>query len=294
LIGGSADLGGSNKTDIVGGGSLLATRPDGRVLHFGIREHAMGGIMNGMALHGGVRPFGGTFLIFSDYMRPAIRLAALMEIPATYVFTHDSIGLGEDGPTHQPIEQLMALRLIPNLMDLRPADPEEVAVAWRLALQRTDGPAFLALTRQKVPALDRSSFASADGLARGGYVLAEADGGEPEVVVVASGSEVALALDARGRLQKQGVPTRVVSLPSWYLFRRQDAAYRSSVIPADRVTVSIEAGATSGWERWIGARGVSIGIDRFGASAPYDELYRRFGLTADAVVEAALAVRARA
>ncbi|MBT8337779.1 MAG: transketolase [Gemmatimonadetes bacterium] len=294
LIGGSADLGGSNKTDIAGGGSLLADRPDGRVLHFGIREHAMGGIMNGLALHGGIRPFGGTFLIFSDYMRPAIRLAALMELPVTYVFTHDSIGLGEDGPTHQPIEQLMALRLIPNLMDLRPADPEEVAVAWRLATQRADGPTFLALTRQKVPALDRVAFAPADGLARGGYVLADADGGEPEVVVVASGSEVALALDARGRLQKQGVPTRVVSLPSWYLFRRQDAAYRREVLPADCVTVSIEAGATSGWERWIGERGVSIGIDRFGASAPYDELYREFGLTADAVVDAALARRGRA
>ncbi|MBT8403986.1 MAG: transketolase [Gemmatimonadetes bacterium] len=294
LIGGSADLGGSNKTDIAGGGSLLADRPDGRVLHFGIREHAMGGIMNGLALHGGIRPFGGTFLIFSDYMRPAIRLAALMELPVTYVFTHDSIGLGEDGPTHQPIEQLMALRLIPNLMDLRPADPEEVAVAWRLATQRADGPTFLALTRQKVPALDRVAFAPADGLARGGYVLADADGGEPEVVVVASGSEVALALDARGRLQKQGVPTRVVSLPSWYLFRRQDAAYRREVLPADCVTVSIEAGATSGWERWIGERGVSIGIDRFGASAPYDELYREFGLTADAVVDAALALRGRA
>ena len=294
LVGGSADLGGSNKTDIAGGGSLLADRPDGRVLHFGIREHAMGGIMNGMALHGGVRPFGGTFLIFSDYMRPAIRLAGLMGVPALYVFTHDSIGLGEDGPTHQPIEQLMALRLIPNLMDLRPADPEEVAVAWRMAIERTEGPSFLALTRQKVPALDRSKLAAAEGLTRGGYVLAEADGDTPEVVLIASGSEVSIALDARGRLQKQGIPTRVVSLPSWHLFKRQDGAYRASVLGADVVRVSVEAGATGGWERWTGHDGASIGIDRFGASAPYDELYRAFGVTAEAVVDAAVRIRARA
>lgn len=293
LVGGSADLAGSNKTDIVGGGDLLAESPMGRILHFGIREHAMGGIMNGMALHGGLRPFGGTFLIFSDYMRPAIRLAGLMGVPATYVFTHDSIGLGEDGPTHQPIEQLMALRLIPNLMDLRPADPEEVAVAWRMAIERRDGPAFLALTRQKVPALDRTgALASAEGLARGGYTLAEADGGRPEAILIASGSEVSVALDARGRLQKQGVPTRVVSLPSWYLFSQQDAAWRNAVLPPEvTVRVSIEAGATHGWERWLGASGVAIGVDHFGASAPYDVLYGKFGVTADAVVSAALRIR---
>lgn len=295
LVGGSADLGGSNKTDIADGGSLLAGRPDGRVVHFGVREHAMGGILNGLALHGGIRPFGGTFLIFSDYMRPAIRLAALMEQPVTYVFTHDSIGLGEDGPTHQPVEQLMALRLIPNLMDLRPADPEEVAVAWRMAVERTDGPAFLALTRQKVPALDRSTLAPARGLERGGYVLAEADGGEPEAILVASGSEVALALEARGRLQKQGVPTRVVSLPSWFLFQQQDRAYRDAVLPSTvPVRVSLEAGSTGGWARWVGSEGASVGIDRFGASAPYDELYRRFGVTAEAAVDAVLRLRARA
>ena len=293
LIGGSADLAGSNKTDIVGGGDLLAESPSGRILHFGIREHAMGGIMNGMALHGGVRPFGGTFLIFSDYMRPAIRLAGLMGVSATYVFTHDSIGLGEDGPTHQPIEQLMALRLIPNLMDLRPADPEEVAVAWRMAIARTDGPAFLALTRQKVPALDRGGeLASAEGLARGGYTLAEADGGRPEAILIASGSEVSVALDARGRLQKQGVPTRVVSLASWYLFAQQDATWRNSVLPPDiAVRVSIEAGSTLGWERWLGESGIAIGVDHFGASAPYDVLYQKFGITADAVVSAALRIR---
>ncbi len=293
LIGGSADLGGSNKTDIAGGGSLLAESPGGRVIHFGIREHAMGGVMNGMALHGGVRPFGGTFLIFSDYMRPAIRLAALMKTPVTYVFTHDSIGLGEDGPTHQPIEQLMALRMIPNLMDLRPADPEEVGVAWQVALERTDGPAFLALTRQKVPALDRSQLASAEGLRRGGYVLAEADGDSPEVILLASGSEVSIALDARGRLQKQGVPTRVVSLPSWFLFSQQEASWREAVLPsAVTARVSLEAGSTFGWERWIGAMGTSVGIDRFGASAPHERLYHEFGVTADAVVDAALRIRA--
>lgn len=295
LVGGSADLGGSNKTDIADGGSLLADRPDGRVVHFGIREHAMGGILNGMSLHGGLKPFGGTFLIFSDYMRPAIRLAALMEQPVTYVFTHDSIGLGEDGPTHQPVEQLMALRFIPNLMDLRPADPEEVAVAWRVAMRRTDGPAFLALTRQKVPALDRSTLAPAEGLERGGYVLAEADGGEPEAILIASGSEVALALEARSRLQKQGIPTRVVSLPSWFLFGRQDAEYRRSVLPpSGGVRVSIEAGSTGGWARWIGTDGVAVGLDRFGASAPYEELYRAFGITADAAVDAVVRLRARA
>ncbi len=290
FVGGSADLGGSNKTDITDGGSLLPSSPQGRVVHFGIREHAMGGILNGMALHGGIRSFGGTFLIFSDYMRPAIRLACLMGVPVTYVFTHDSIGLGEDGPTHQPIEQLMALRLIPHLMDLRPADPEEVAVAWRVALERNDGPAFLALTRQSVPALDRTSLASAEGLARGAYVLAEASVSVPSVILIASGSEVALALEARTRLEDQGVPTRVVSMPSWYLFEAQDRVYRDSVLPPSvGRRVAVEAGTTAGWSRWVGDEGRTIGIDRFGASAPYEDLYREFGVTADAVVAAALA-----
>jgi transketolase len=287
FLGGSADLGGSNKTDIGDGGSLLAERPDGRVLHFGVREHAMGSLLNGMALHGGVRVFGGTFLIFSDYMRPAIRLAALMGLPVTYVFTHDSIGLGEDGPTHQPIEQLMSLRAIPGLMDLRPADPAETAVAWEMALARADGPSFLALTRQKVPALDRSELASAEGVRRGGYVLADATSGPPRALVIASGSEVALALAAREELEAGGVPTRVVSLPSWHLFQAQDRAYRDSVLPPSvTARVSIEAGVSLGWERWTGRTGASVGLDRFGASAPYEELYREFGLTAAAVLEA--------
>lgn len=226
LVGGSADLGPSNKTDIQGADSLLPATPGGRVLHFGIREHAMGAVMNGMALHGGVRPFGGTFLIFSDYMRPAIRLAALMEQPVVYVFTHDSIGLGEDGPTHQPVEQLAALRVVPNLLDLRPGDAAEVEMAWRMAVERDDGPTFLALSRQKVPALDRSELGSAEGLRRGGYILAEASGGEPRAIVLASGTELAVALDARQTLEEDGVPTRVVSLPSWHLFRRQPPEYR--------------------------------------------------------------------
>ena len=288
LVGGSADLAGSNKTDISGADDLLAESPSGRVVHFGIREHAMGSVMNGMALHGGIRPFGGTFLIFSDYMRPAIRLAALMKLPVTYVFTHDSIGLGEDGPTHQPIEQLMSLRMIPGLVDLRPADPAETAVAWRVALEDGHAPAFLALTRQGVPNLrSGGDHASADGLARGAYVLAEADG-EVRVVLLASGSEVQIALEARDRLHEQGIPTRVVSFPSWALFQRQDAAYRHSVLGGDGVVrVSVEAGVTLGWERWLGPAGRAVGLDHFGASAPAEELYQQFGITADAVAQAA-------
>jgi transketolase len=287
LVGGSADLAGSNKTDVDGAADLLAATPGGRNVRYGIREHAMGAIMNGMALHGGVRPFGGTFLIFSDYMRPAIRLAALMEQPVVYVFTHDSIGLGEDGPTHQPIEQLASLRAIPNLLDLRPGDAAETEIAWRVAMERADGPTFLALSRQKVPLLDRGGpggLASAEGLRRGGYTLAEATGGRPKVVVISSGTEVSLALAARERLEKDGVATRVVSLPSWYLFAHQDAAYRASVLPPGAARVSIEAASTFGWHRWIGDAGRAVGLDRFGASAPAEVLYEKLGITADAVV----------
>jgi len=291
LIGGSADLGGSNKTDILDGGDLLPETPSGRVIHFGIREHAMGSIMNGMSLHGGVRPFGGTFLIFSDYMRPAIRLAALMKARATYVFTHDSIGLGEDGPTHQPIEQLMALRTVPNLMDLRPGDPAETAVAWQVALERDRGPAFLALTRQKVPATDRATLAAAEGLRRGAYVLAEATGDVAEVVLLASGSELHLALEARTELERGGTPTRVVSFPSWFLFEQQDDAYRASVLGEGKVLrIAVEAGSTFGWERYTGATGRAVGIDHFGASAPAEVLFEKFGITASAVVDRARAL----
>ncbi len=289
LIGGSADLGPSNKTEIGGSDSILPDTPGGRNFHFGVREHGMGGIMNGLALHGGVRPYGGTFLIFSDYMRPAIRLAALMHLPVTYVFTHDSIGLGEDGPTHQPIEQLLALRAIPNLMDLRPGDAQETAAAWTLALRRTDGPAFLSLTRQGVPALDRSRCPDSDAVNRGGYIFREAEGGEPAAILIASGSELHLAVEAAEALEQEGVAARVVSLMSWHLFSRQDTAYRNLVLPTSiRTRVSIEAATTLGWERWIGERGVAIGIDHFGASAPAEVIYERFGVTAQAVVEAVL------
>ena len=282
LIGGSADLGPSNKTDIAGAEPLLPGSPDGRVIHFGIREHAMGAIMNGMALHGGVRPFGGTFLIFSDYMRPSIRLAAMMGLPVVYVFTHDSIGLGEDGPTHQPVEQLMALRAIPNLLDLRPADPEETVEAWRAAMARTGGPSFLSLTRQKVPALARTG-AGAKDLAKGAYILADAAGGTPDLVLIASGSEVQLAVEAREALEADGILTRIVSMPSWRLFEEQSQSYRDEVLTRTAVRVSVEAGSTQGWGRWVGDRGRSIGIDRFGASAPWQTLYAEFGITADGV-----------
>ena len=289
LIGGSADLAGSNKTDIKGAESLLSGSPGGRNIHYGVREHAMGAMMNGMALHGGIRPFGGTFLIFSDYMRPAIRLAALMGQSVIYVFSHDSIGLGEDGPTHQPVEQLASLRAIPGLVDLRPCDAAETEIAWRVAMEHTSGPSFLALSRQSVPLLDRTdTLSSASGLRRGGYVLAEATGGSPSKILIASGTEMSLALAAREKLEAGGIPTRVVSLPSWHLFQLQEESYRNEVIPPDvRARVSIEAGSTFGWERWIGSYGQSIGLDRFGASAPASVLFTELGFTVDAVVKAA-------
>jgi transketolase len=285
LVGGSADLGPSNKTDIKGADSLLPDAPGGRVVHFGVREHAMGSLMNGMTLHGGLRPFGGTFLIFSDYMRPAIRLAALMNQPTIYVFTHDSIGLGEDGPTHQPVEQMAALRAIPNLMDLRPGDAAETEMAWRLAIERKLGPSFLALSRQSVPVLDRTVLASAKEMRKGGYILAEAGDGEPRAILIASGSELGLALEARERLEAEGIPTRVVSLPSWWLFSSQEEFYRQLVLPPSvTARVSIEAGSTMGWDRWVGSEGTAVGLDRFGASAPAEVLYEKFGITTDAVV----------
>ena len=288
LIGGSADLGSSNKTDIDGGGDLSADNPDGRVIHFGIREHGMGGVLNGLALHGGIRPFGGTFLIFSDYMRPSIRLAALMGLPVTYVFTHDSIGLGEDGPTHQPIEQVMSLRSMPGLLDLRPADAAETAVAWQIAMERKDGPTWLSLTRQSVPPLNRTVLASASGARKGAYVLAEASGSVPTVVLIASGSEIGTALEARETLEAEGIATRVVSMPSWYLFSQQDRAYRDLVLPPKVGTrVAVEAGSTFGWARWVGDAGTAVGIDHFGASAPAETLYERFGVTPEHVVAAA-------
>ena len=290
LLGGSADLAGSNKTTLPWEDNLLPKTPGGRTIHFGVREHAMGGILNGMTLHGGVRPYGGTFLIFSDYMRPSIRLAALMHLPVTYVFTHDSIGVGEDGPTHQPIEQLASLRVIPGVLDLRPADGPETAEAWRAALAYGDGPSFLALTRQAVATIDRGVAAPASGLHRGGYVLLEAHG-DPEVILIASGSEVGVAVQARATLQAEGVPTRVVSLPSWFLFARQPQGYRDEVLPPEvTARVSVEGGSTASWPRWTGTRGASVGIDHFGASAPGAVLFEKFGITVEAVLAKARAL----
>ena len=284
LMGGSADLAGSNNTNIEGGGDFAAGNYAGRILHFGVREHAMGSVMNGMTLHGGVRVFGGTFLIFSEYMRPPIRLAALMEQPTIYVFTHDSVGLGEDGPTHQPIEQLPSLRAIPGLVDLRPADANETAEAWRFAMEYREGPVFLALTRQALPHLDRGALAPASELRHGAYVLADAEGGDPQVILIATGSEVSIALEAREELAGEGVRARVVSMPSWALFARQPQEYRDRVLPPDvRARVAVEAAHPMGWHRWVGERGEVVGISRFGASAPARRVFQELGLTAENV-----------
>ncbi|HWB65491.1 MAG TPA: transketolase [Mycobacteriales bacterium] len=292
LWGGSADLAGSNDTTIEGAESFLPEAhggsPYGRVLHFGIREHAMGGIMNGIALHGGTRVFGGTFLTFSDYMRPSVRLAALMAAPVVYIWTHDSIGLGEDGPTHQPIEHLAALRAIPGLDVVRPADATETTVVWRKILEDAARPAGLILTRQKVPVLDRSVYASADGAAHGAYVLAEASIGTAEVILIATGSEVAIALAARELLEAEGTPTRVVSMPCREWFEAEPDAYRQQVLPPDvRARVSVEAAVALGWREFVGEAGECLSLEHFGASAPYQVLYEQFGLTPDRVVAAA-------
>ena len=304
LLGGSADLAGSNNTMVEAESNYTAGNYAGRNLHFGVREHAMASALNGMALHGGLRPYAGTFLVFSDYMRPAIRLAALMGIAPVYVFTHDSVGLGEDGPTHQPIEHYMALRAIPNLTLIRPADAAETAEAWVAALRHTDGPIALALTRQKLPVLDRkgngaapadglastSGLAPADGLHRGAYVLADTDG-TPDVILIASGSEVCLALEARDALAGEGVAARVVSMPSWELFEAQAAEYRESVLPASvTARLAVEPGVTLGWERYVGQRGDVIGLERFGASAPYQDVFEHLGFTAENIAGRAKAL----
>ena len=304
LWGGSADLAESNMTSITDAPSFIPTHwsthewsgnPYGRVMHFGIREHAMGAILNGIVLHGPTRPFGGTFLIFSDYMRPPVRLAALMNIAPIYVWTHDSVALGEDGPTHQPIEQLATLRAIPNMTIVRPADANETSVAWLSALRHHHGPIGLALTRQNVPVFARGTgeasgdiFASAENTVRGAYVLAEAAGGKPDVIIIATGSEVQLATGAREVLQQEGIGVRVVSAPSLEWFAEQDEAYRESVLPSDvTARVSVEAGSVLSWRGIVGDRGVSIGIDHFGASADWKTLFKEFGFTVDHVVEAA-------
>jgi transketolase len=294
LMGGSADLAPSTKTLLDDSGAFEHDNFRGRNMHFGIREHAMGAAMNGMALHGGIIPYGGTFLIFSDYMRPPMRLAALMKQHVIYVFTHDSIGLGEDGPTHQPIEQLAALRAIPGFTLFRPADANETAEAWAAAIETTHAPVALVLTRQNVPTLDRSKLGAASGLARGGYILADAEGGDPEVVLIASGSEVHIVLDARDRLEKKGVRARVVSMPSIERFEAQPREYRDSVLPpAVRKRVAMEAAATMPWYRLVGDEGSVIGLDHFGASAPYQKLYQEFGLTPEHAVQKALEMLGR-
>jgi transketolase len=287
LIGGSADLTGSNKTDVPSRADFQADVPEGRYLRFGVREHAMAGAMNGMALHGGFQPYCGTFLIFSDYLRPSLRLSALMEQPVVYVFTHDSIGIGEDGPTHQPVEHLMSLRAIPNLTLLRPADANEAVEAWKVAIRNTNGPTALALTRQTLPVLDRSVFAPAEGVQRGAYVIRPAHD-TPDVLLIATGSEVTCALEAAETLAEEGIQAQVVSMPSWELFAEQSASYRRSVLPPDvTARVSIEAGVTSGWERFVGLDGVRIGVDRFGASAPGEVMMEKYGFTPERVAEAA-------
>ena len=302
LWGGSADLAESNNTTIEGGGSFVPERwqtahwkpqAAGRILHFGIREHAMGAILNGIALSGHTRPFGGTFLVFSDYMRPAVRLAALMGVPAIYVWTHDSIALGEDGPTHQPIEHLWALRAIPNLAIVRPADANETSVAWHAALSQRQQPVGIVLTRQNLPVLPRGnsgqdSFTDADLLARGAYTLVDASKGNPDVILIATGSEVQLAVTARAELAAEGIAARVVSAPCLEWFDVQSAEYRESVLPsAVRARVSVEAGSTIGWRNYIGDQGVAVGLDHFGASADLDTLFEKFGITVAAVVAAA-------
>ncbi|HEY7721441.1 MAG TPA: transketolase [Pedococcus sp.] len=297
LWGGSADLAESNNTTMEGAESFIPSHkqtrewkggPYGRTLHFGVREHGMGMILNGIALEGLTRPYGGTFLVFSDYMRPAVRLAAIQQLPVTFVWTHDSIGLGEDGPTHQPVEHLAALRAIPGLDVIRPADANETAAAWAALLRHRDRPAALALTRQAVPVYDRKEFARASNVAKGGYVMAEASTGTPEVILVATGSEVQLAVEARETLEKRGIATRVVSMPCREWFDAQSAAYRERVLPkAVRARVSIEAGATQGWREVVGDAGEVIGIDHFGASADFKTLFKEFGFTTQAVVAAA-------
>lgn len=291
LIGGSADLAPSNKTLLSGCDAFQEETPAGRNVHFGVREHAMGAVLNGMALHGGVVPYGGTFLVFTDYMRPAIRLAALMELPVVYVWTHDSVWIGEDGPTHQPVEHLAALRAIPNLHVIRPADATETAAAWRAALERRDGPTGLILTRQSLPVLNRSELAGADNLARGGYVISEAPDGAPELIIMATGSEVHLALKAQNLLTERGVQARVVAMPCWKRFEAQPESYQNHVLPPDLTArLAVEAAGSLGWHRYVGAKGAVMSIDHFGASAPYEDLVEAFGFTAEALVERALDV----
>lgn len=290
LIGGSADLAPSNNTFLKGYPVFANESFAGRNFHFGVREHGMAAALNGMAVHGGVIPYGGTFMVFADYSRPAIRLAALSHFPTIFVFTHDSIGLGEDGPTHQPVEHLAALRAIPNLTVIRPADANETTQAWKVALEKRDGPVVLVLTRQNLPVYERSKMGDATGLAKGAYVLSDADKVYPDVILIGAGSEVQFAVEAQAKLAQQGIAARVVSMPSWELFKKQSDEYRDSVLPPSvTARVAIEAGVPQGWGQWVGPHGSVIGLERFGASAPYKTIYEQLGFTTDNVVLRALA-----
>jgi transketolase len=289
LIGGSADLATSNKTALKfeGAGDFQPGSYAGRNLHFGVREHAMGAAVNGLTVSG-IRAFGATFFNFSDYMRASIRLAALMEQPSIFIFTHDSIGVGEDGPTHQPIEQLASFRAMPNLVVLRPGDANEVVESWKIIAQLKHQPVVLVLTRQPMPTFDRTKYGAASGTARGAYVLADATGGKPDVILLGTGSEVSLCVEAYEKLKTEGIQARVVSMPSWDIFEQQDAAYKESVLPSSvTARVSVEMASTFGWERYVGLKGQKVGMHSFGASAPLKDLLKHFGFTVDAVVEAA-------
>jgi transketolase len=289
LIGGSADLTPSTKTWIEDSPSFQPPDYKGRNINFGVREHGMGAAVNGMAFYPGVLPYGATFLVFSDYMRGALRISALSGLQSIWVFTHDSIGLGEDGPTHQPVEHALALRSIPNMTVIRPCDANEVAEAWRAAITHRDGPTALLLSRQAVPTLNRKKFQAPNGLHRGAYVLADLGEGEPELILMATGSEVSLIVESGERLAAQGKNVRLVSFPSWELFAKQDQAYRDSVLlPSLTARISVEAGVTMGWERWVGPHGRSIGVDQFGASAPYKTIYQKYGLTVENIIEQSL------
>ena len=289
-MGGSADLEPSNMTWISEEPAFQSATPEGRNMHFGVREHAMGGIVNGMSVHGGLIPYGATFLVFLDYMRGSIRLSALSEYPSIWVFTHDSIGVGEDGPTHQPVEHLASLRIIPGLITLRPADANETAQAWRFAIEHKE-PVALVLSRQKLPTIDREIFAPAEELFKGAYVLADLGEGDPELILLASGSEVNLILRAAESLAAEGLNVRVVSFPSWEIFAQQDQAYRDRVLPpAVKNRLAVEAGSSFGWERWTGDRGRIIGIDKFGASAPGDIVMQDYGFSVANVIKQALAL----
>jgi transketolase len=288
LMGGSADLAPSNNTWIQNLPAFQKETPAGRNFHFGVREHSMGSITNGMALHGGIVPYCASFLVFSDYARPAIRLSALSHIPVVWIFTHDSVGLGEDGPTHQPVEHLAALRAIPGLVVIRPADANETAEAWKVALLRRDGPTLLALSRQNLPTIDRNIYTPASELACGAYVLADIGDDDPELILMASGSEVSLIVAAGERLAAEGVNVRLVSFPSWELFASESPEYREGVLPPGvTARIAVEAGVSQGWERWVGERGVIIGINRYGASAPGKTIFENFGFTADTIIEKA-------